>query len=284
MIKLIAFDLDNVLLDGESLDEIAKLVGIEEEISKLTRQAMEGEISFETSLRKRINLFKGVSIDDIKQVVEQMPLMEGAEETIKELKRRGYKLATITGNFDIFTPRLKELDIDHIYCNQLHQEDGILNGEISGPLIVEGSKGEVLQELIDQEGLTVEECAAVGDGANDIPMIEKAGLGIAFNAKPALKEVADIVVENKDLRELLPIFKVDSDDTIEGSSGEPVKSENMSTKNIEPVEAEDTGSTKNKDAEPTKGEELKIIRILLMIKRNLNLTLMKMLEKVSANF
>lgn len=275
MIKLIAFDFDNVLVDGESLDEVAKLVDSEDKIIELTRKAMEGNISFETSLRERMNLLKGVSLGDIEKVTKKMPLMEGAEETILELKKRGYKLATITGNFEIITNRLKDLDIDYIFCNQLHDEDGKLTGEISGPLIVEGSKGEVLQELMDQEGLKAAECAAVGDGANDIPMLEKAGLSIAFNAKPALKEVADIVVEGKDLREILPLFESDTDDKIKGSTEEePVKSENMSTlkDEIEPVKgediepareeslkAEDAGSIKD-DLEPVKGEDMEPVQ------------------------
>ncbi len=275
MIKLIAFDFDNVLVDGESLDEVAKLVDSEDEIIELTRKAMEGDISFETSLRERMNLLKGVSLEDIEKVTKKMPLMEGAEETILELKKRGYKLATITGNFEIITNRLKDLDIDYIFCNQLHDEDGKLTGEISGPLIVEGSKGEVLQELMDQEGLTAAECAAVGDGANDIPMLEKVGLSIAFNAKPALKEVADVVVEGKDLREILPLFESDTDDKIKGSTEEePVKSENMNTlkDEIEPVKgediepareeslkAEDAGSIKD-DLEPVKGEDIEPVQ------------------------
>lgn len=275
MIKLIAFDFDNVLVDGESLDEVAKLVDSEDEIIELTRKAMEGDISFETSLRERMNLLKGVSLENIERVTKKMPLMEGAEETILELKKRGYKLATITGNFEIITNRLKDLDIDYIFCNQLHDEDGKLTGEISGPLIVEGSKGEVLQELMDQEGLKAAECAAVGDGANDIPMLEKAGLSIAFNAKPALKEVADVVVEGKDLREILPLFESDTDDKIKGSTEEePVKSENMSTlkDEIEPVKgediepareeslkAEDAGSIKD-DLEPVKGEDIEPVQ------------------------
>jgi phosphoserine phosphatase len=275
LIKLIAFDFDNVLVDGESLDEVAKLVDSEDKIIELTRKAMEGNISFETSLRERMNLLKGVSLENIERVTKKMPLMEGAEEAILELKKRGYKLATITGNFEIITNRLKDLDIDYIFCNQLHDEDGKLTGEISGPLIVEGSKGEVLQELMDQEGLKAAECAAVGDGANDIPMLEKAGLSIAFNAKPALKEVADIVVEGKDLREILPLFESDTDDKIKGSTEEePVKSENMSTlkDEIEPVKgediepareeslkAEDAGSIKD-DLEPVKGEDIEPVQ------------------------
>lgn len=209
MIKLIAFDLDNVLIDGEAIDEIAKLMDVETEISQLTKKAMEGDLDFETSLKERINLLKGASLNDIKEVVNNMPLMEGAEETLKELKKRGYKIATITGNFEVVADRLKELKMDYVFCNVLHEENGVLTGEVSGPLMVEGAKAEVLQTLMDSEGLTAEECAAVGDGANDISMIQKAGLGVAFNAKPVVKEVADVIIENKDLRELLTIFNHD---------------------------------------------------------------------------
>ncbi|OPY24074.1 MAG: Phosphoserine phosphatase [Methanobacterium sp. PtaU1.Bin242] len=212
MIKLIAFDLDNVLIDGEAIDEMAKLAGVETEISQLTRKAMEGDLDFETSLRERINLLKGSSVDEIKKVVEEIPLMNGTEETIQELKNRGYKLATITGNFEIVANRLKELNFDYIYCNVLHEEEGVLTGEVSGPLMVEGAKANILQEIMDTEKLSSEECAAVGDGANDVSMIQKAGLGVAFNAKPVVKEVADIVVENKDLRELLTIFDKEKTD------------------------------------------------------------------------
>ncbi len=207
MIKLIAFDLDNVLLDGEAIDEIGKLMGVEKEISALTKEAMEGDLNFETSLKKRVNLLKGASLDDVKKVVADIPLMEGAEETIKELKRRGYKIATITGNVEIVAQRLKdELNLDYAFCNILHEKDGVLTGEVSGPLLVEGSKADILQDLLDTEKLTAEECAAVGDGANDISMLKKAGLGVAFNAKPVVKEIADVIIDGKDLRELLTIF------------------------------------------------------------------------------
>lgn len=174
MIKLIAFDLDNVLLDGEAIDEIGKLMGVEKEISALTKEAMEGDLDFETSLKKRVSLLKGASIDDVKKVVTDIPLMEGAEETIKELKQRGYKIATITGNVEIVAQRLKdELNLDYAFYNILHEKDGVLTGEVSGPLLVEGSKADILQELLDTEKLTAEECAAVGDGANDISIDRK---------------------------------------------------------------------------------------------------------------
>ncbi|MBI4813901.1 MAG: HAD-IB family phosphatase [Methanobacterium sp.] len=172
MIKLIAFDLDNVLIDGEVIDEMAKLTGVDEEISKITSQAMEGKLDFGTALKERVSLLKGASVEDINKVMLEIPLMDGAKDSVKELKKRGYKIATITGSFDV---------------------------------------KEILQELMKLEKISAEECAAVGDGANDISMLEEAGLGIAFNAKPVLKEIADVIVENKDLRELLEIFDESSD-------------------------------------------------------------------------
>jgi len=207
LIKLIAFDLDNVLIDGEAVDEIGKLMDAETEIAEITKKAMEGDLEFEEALKERVALLKGASVDDIKDVVYKIPLMEGASETIAELKKRGYKIATITGSFEIIANRMKEeLGLDYAFSNVLHEEEGKLTGEVSGPL-VSGSKSDVLKEIIETEKITAEETAAVGDGANDISMLKEAGMGIAFNAKPVLKEIADVVVEKRDLRELLNIFK-----------------------------------------------------------------------------
>ncbi len=207
MIKLIAFDLDNVLIDGEAIDEIGKLMGVETKISEITKKAMEGDLDFETSLKERVALLKGASVEDIKEVVSKIPLMKGAEETIAELKKRGYKIATITGSFEIIANRMKDdLGLDYAFSNVLHEEDGKLTGEVSGPLVT-GSKAEVLKEIMEMEKIKAEESAAVGDGANDVSMLEEAGLGIAFNAKPVLKEKADVVVEKRDLKELLTVFK-----------------------------------------------------------------------------
>ncbi|CDG64405.1 MAG: phosphoserine phosphatase [Methanobacterium sp.] len=224
MIKLIAFDLDNVLIDGEVIDEMAKLTGVEEEISKITSQAMEGEIDFGTALKERVSLLKGASVEDVNKVMLEIPLMEGAKESVKELKKRGYKIATITGSFDCIAQRMKdELDLDYVYFNTLQEEDGVLTGEVSGPL-VEGTKREILQDIMKMEKLSPEETAAVGDGANDVSMLEEAGLGIAFNAKPVLKEIADVVIDKKDLRELLEIFDGDSSNASEKAEEEAKES------------------------------------------------------------
>jgi len=223
LIKLIAFDLDNVLIDGEVIDEMAKLTGVEEEISKITSQAMEGEIDFGTAMKERVSLLKGASVEDVNKVMLEIPLMEGAKESVKELKKRGYKIATITGSFDCIAQRMKdELDLDYVYFNTLQEEDGVLTGEVSGPL-VEGTKREILQDIMKMEKLSPEETAAVGDGANDVSMLEEAGLGIAFNAKPVLKEIADVVIDKKDLRELLEIFDGDSSNASEKAEEEEAK-------------------------------------------------------------
>lgn len=217
MIKLIAFDLDNVLIDGEAIDEIGKITGIQNEIAEITQKAMEGELDFETAIKERVTLLKGTSVDDIKKIIQDIPLMEGAKEAISELKKRGYKIATITGSFEVIANRMKdELDLDYAFSNTLHEEDGVLTGEVSGPLM-NGSKVEVLNDIIKMENISPDECAAVGDGANDISMLEMVKLGIAFNAKPVLRDAADVVIENKDLREILPLFEEDKEPSEEES-------------------------------------------------------------------
>ena len=206
LIKLVVFDLDNVIIDGEGIDEIGKLINIEDQIAAITEQAMQGDIDFETSIKKRVGLLKGVATDDIRTLANEMPLMKGAEETVSSLKENGFEVAIISGSFDIIADTIKgKLDVDNIFTNSLVEEDGILTGEVTGPL-VSGSKLDVLSELIEEKGYTLDECVAVGDGANDISMIESAKYGIAFNAKPALKENADIIVETRDLTDVLNVI------------------------------------------------------------------------------
>ena len=206
MIKLVVFDLDNVIIDGEGIDEIGKLINIEDQIAAITEQAMQGDIDFETSIKKRVGLLKGVATDDIRTLANEMPLMKGAEETVSTLKENGFDVAIISGSFDIIADTIKgKLDVDNIFTNSLVEEDGILTGEVTGPL-VSGSKLDVLSKLIEEKGYTLDECVAVGDGANDISMIESAKYGIAFNAKPALKENADLIVETRDLTDVLNVI------------------------------------------------------------------------------
>ena len=218
MIKLVVFDLDNVIIDGEGIDEIGKLINIEDQIAAITEQAMQGDIDFETSIKKRVGLLKGVATEDIKTLANEMPLMKGAEETVSALKENGFDVAIISGSFDIIADTIKDkLDVDNIFTNSLVEEDGILTGEVTGPL-VSGSKLDVLSGFIEEKGYSLDECVAIGDGANDISMIESAKYGIAFNAKPALKENADIIVETRDLTDVLNvIINLNSENTEEGA-------------------------------------------------------------------
>lgn len=202
MIKLVVFDLDNVIIDGEAIDEIGKLANVEDEIAEITEKAMQGEIDFETSIKDRVKLLEGTSIEDIQKVADELPLMNGAEEAINNLKNEDLKVAIISGSFDVVGDVIKDkLDVDYIYTNSFIVEDGKLTGEVEGPL-VSGTKADVLKDLADETDISLEDVVAVGDGANDISMIEAAGIGIGFNAKPSVKEIADIVVEEKDLNKV----------------------------------------------------------------------------------
>ena len=253
MIKLVVFDLDNVIIDGEAIDEIGKLANVEDEIAEITEKAMQGEIDFETSIKDRVKLLEGISIEDIEKVADELPLMNGASETIARLKDEDVGVAIISGSFDIVAEKIKEkLGIDSVYTNSFTVEDGKLTGEVTGPL-VSGSKLDVLKDHVENAGISLEEVVAVGDGANDISMIESAGCGIAFNAKDSVKEIADIVVDEKDLTKVLDeiLNQITTNDTendaVESESTEEVEevgevgSESESTEEVEEVgEAEET--------------------------------------------
>ena len=203
MIKLVVFDLDNVIIDGEAIDEIGKLANVEDDIAEITEKAMQGEIDFETSIKDRVQLLEGTSIEDIEKLADELPLMPGACKTINCLKEKDVDVAIISGSFDVVADKVKDkLGVDTVYTNSFTVEDGKLTGEVTGPL-VSGNKLDVLKDHVEKAGIALENVVAVGDGANDISMIESAGCGIAFNAKDSVKEIADVVVEEKDLCKVL---------------------------------------------------------------------------------
>ena len=225
LIKLVVFDLDNVLIDTETIDEIAKIKGIEEEISDITLQAMQGKIPFETSIRQRVKKLEGISTSDIDEAMDKISLNPGAVETATELKKQGYKIAIITGSFDVIALKVKELiNADYAFYNTLEVDDGKLTGEVSGPLITQ-NKVDVLRQLVDEIGITLDECATIGDGANDLEMIKNAKIGIAYNAKPILKENTDVQINEKDLRKVLDIMadeeKITKEEVVEETTQEP---------------------------------------------------------------
>jgi phosphoserine phosphatase len=206
--KLILFDLDSTLIKEETIDEIATLAGVEKEVKEITKEAMNGKLNFGQSLKKRVSLVKGLPIEKVKELVLRLRLTEGAEETIKELKKRGYIVGVVSGGFTVATDRIKDiLGLDYAYSNELIENDGILTGEVRGPIMDEDAKGKILEEIAKKEGIDLKDTVVVGDGANDISMFKKAGLKIAFCAKDILKKNADVVIEKRDLREILKYVK-----------------------------------------------------------------------------
>ncbi|WP_406532931.1 phosphoserine phosphatase SerB [Methanobrevibacter sp.] len=265
MIKLVVFDLDNVIIDGEAIDEIGKLANVEEDIAEITEKAMQGEIDFETSIKDRVQLLEGTSIEDIEKVADDLPLMPGAEETITCLKDKDVDVAIISGSFDVVAEKIKDkLGVDAVYTNSFTVEDGKLTGEVTGPL-VSGTKLDVLNDHVEEAGITLDEVVAVGDGANDISMIESAGCGIAFNAKDSVKEIADIVVDEKDLTKVLDeiLNQLTTEDaeteTVEENAEEAeaveAETEEVEEADAEPVEEEDAEEAEAVEAETEEVEE-----------------------------
>ncbi|AIY90906.1 phosphoserine phosphatase SerB [Geoglobus acetivorans] len=207
--RLIVFDMDSTLIDMEIIDELAKVAGVEEEVKKLTEKAMSGEIDFETALRERVKLLAGLPVEVMEKIYENIRLTEGAKELIESLKKAGYKVALVSGGFTYFTDKLKnELGLDYAFGNELEIENGKLTGRIKGKIINAEEKARIIEEIARKEGIKKENIVAIGDGANDRIMIEKAGLGIAFNAKQALKEVADGLISKENLIGLASILKL----------------------------------------------------------------------------
>ncbi len=253
MIKLVVFDLDNVIIDGEAIDEIGKLANVEEEIAEITEKAMQGEIDFETSIKERVQLLEGTSIEEIEKLADELPLMDGASETIACLKDKDVDVVIISGSFDVVAEKVKEkLGVDKVYTNSFTVEDGKLTGEVTGPL-VSGSKLDVLKDHVDDAGISLDEVVAVGDGANDISMIESAGCGIAFNAKDSVKEIADIIVDEKDLTKVLDeiLNQITTDDT----ENDAVENEEAPAEEVEEVETEAAEEVEEVEAEATEEVE-----------------------------
>ena len=262
LIKLVVFDLDNVIIDGEAIDEIGKLANVEDEIAEITEKAMQGEIDFETSIKDRVQLLEGTSIEEIEKVADELPLMPGACDTITCLKNKDVDVAIISGSFDVVAEKVKDkLGIETVYTNSFTVEDGKLTGEVTGPL-VSCTKLDVLNDHVEKAGISLEEVVAVGDGANDISMIESAGCGIAFNAKDSVKEIADIVVEEKDLTKVLDeiLNQLTTEDTendaVENEEAEEVEEavEDIEAETTEEAEEEATEEVEEVEAEASEEE------------------------------
>lgn len=189
--RLVCFDMDSTLIEAEVIDELAIEAGVGEQVAAITEAAMAGELDFNQSFSKRMALLEGLSEKVLVKVAERLKLTEGAEKLFKILKHLGYKTAILSGGFDYFGRYLQErLGVDYIYANQLDIVDGQVSGKVIGQVVNGERKAELLRLLAEKENISLEQVIAVGDGANDLPMLSIAGLGIAFRAKPLVKASA----------------------------------------------------------------------------------------------
>ena len=189
--RLVCFDMDSTLIQAEVIDELARRAGVYNEVSAITEAAMRGELDFRESFKKRISLLKGLDVSVMQEIADELPLTEGAERLFRTLKKFGYKTAILSGGFNYFGNHLKsKLGVDYVFANELEVADGKLTGGHVGDIVDGAKKAEMLRLLAFKEDLHLEQVIAVGDGSNDLPMIQLAGLGIAFHAKPKVKASA----------------------------------------------------------------------------------------------
>ncbi|KTB72823.1 phosphoserine phosphatase [Pseudomonas viridiflava ICMP 13104] len=189
--RLAVFDMDSTLIEAEVIDELAKAAGVGEQVSEITERAMRGELDFSASFKERLALLKGLDVSVLDEIGASLRLTEGAETLFAELKRLGYKTAILSGGFTYFAKQLQaKLGIDYVFANELEVVDGKVTGVAVEPIVNAQRKADLLRELAHKEGLSLEQTIAVGDGANDLPMLAIAGLGVAFRAKPLVKQSA----------------------------------------------------------------------------------------------
>lgn len=207
--RLFAFDMDSTLIQGEVIDELAKLAGVADKVVAITESAMRGEIEFQESFRRRVALLRGLSGQRVHELLGKIPLVEGAEQLIGTLRMLGYKTAILSGGFTFFARHLQQrLGIDYVFANELDIVDGEVTGEVRTQIVDGARKAELLREIAHKENISLEQVIAVGDGANDLPMLGIAGMGIAFRAKPIVRQTAGHAVSFLGLDSLLYLIGV----------------------------------------------------------------------------
>jgi phosphoserine phosphatase len=189
--RLVCFDMDSTLIEAEVIDELAKAAGVGDQVAAITEEAMQGKLDFQESFRKRMALLKGLDESVLQEIAKNLPITEGAQRLMTTLKAYGYKTAILSGGFTYFGQYLqKKLGIDFVFANHLDIVDGKVTGNVKGDIVDGAMKADLLRKLAQEEGIQLAQTIAVGDGANDLPMLSEAGLGIAFRAKPIVKESA----------------------------------------------------------------------------------------------
>jgi phosphoserine phosphatase len=201
--------MDSTLIQGEVIDELARLHGVGDQVSAITAAAMRGELDFKQSFTRRIALLRGLPEQSLKTVLETIPLTEGAERLISTLKMLGYKTAILSGGFTFFGEFLQsQLGVDYVFANELEMEDGAVTGNVVGDIVDGQQKAQLLEAIASSENISLDQVVAVGDGANDLPMLNLAGMGIAFHAKPLVRESARHSVSHLGLDSLLYLIGV----------------------------------------------------------------------------
>jgi phosphoserine phosphatase len=207
--RLVVMDMDSTLIRIEVIDELARAAGVGSEVAKITERAMQGEMDYDESLRQRVGLLKGLPVAVLDQIAADLPLTDGAETLVRVLKRLGFSIAVISGGFSRAAEALKRrLDLDYAYSNNLEVANGKLTGRVVGSIVNAQRKAELLETIAQAEGVLLDQVIAVGDGANDALMLDRAGLGIAFHAKPKLRERADTSLTSSGLDAILYLLGI----------------------------------------------------------------------------
>lgn len=213
--RLIVFDMDSTLIQAEVIDELAKRGGVGQQVAEITARAMRGEIDYRESLEQRVVLLKGLPESALGEVAATLKLTDGMERLMSTLKKLGYKTAILSGGFTYFGRVLqRRFGFDYVFSNELEIENGIITGNITGEIVDGERKAQLLESIAQHEGFSLEQTIAVGDGANDLPMLSKAGLGIAFRAKPIVKESARQSLDTIGLDGILYLMGLSEKETI----------------------------------------------------------------------
>ena len=207
--RIVMLDMDSTLIEQEVINLLGQSAGQSNEIAQITEKAMAGDLDFKSALIKRVALLKGLDQESLHRVRDQITLTKGAKKLIEELHHQGHKVGVVSGGFiEVIEPILKSLKVDFYRANKLKIEKGVLTGDIDGPIIDSHAKRIALEDFATQEGISLEQTVAIGDGANDLEMIKAAGLGIAFNAKPKVAAAADTTISNQDLSTVLLLMGI----------------------------------------------------------------------------